>query len=406
VVGGDHGSLTKEPPLSKIDLTIRAIKRGMQYPALLKHARTYTHKDAPGLASQRFLLVNKDGSIAYDHFLSLVASHGLNTALVRKVMYFLWIYRDDRIRCFICERVAEQNGRWNISQLLNKKNAKFFEKWLQPTSAEKARSNFERFLVETKIYNPAKRTLHLELDDGWLEQAAIAAAQHERDDSIREELLADPIAFLARRGWLGILNDDDAVSSRRPSPLLLTDSLPLEDKTIEIEVSGTSASSDWDRHSPTSSGKANTTANIDLIARERANISHFSLEKMLADLAKGADLSPKYNQNIDLYFETPDGSVLVEIKSCSDNNFHSQVRKAISQLFEYRFVYKNLFGPEIAMLLLMETAPPREKKWLVDYAFSLGIILAWADVRKKTIVTTSSLPKSLSRLINKATKQK
>jgi hypothetical protein len=84
VVGGDFSSLTKEPPLAKLDATIRAISPGMSYQSLLSYARANTHRDAPGLISKRFLLLNPDGTIAYDHFLSLAASTGFRAPLFER----------------------------------------------------------------------------------------------------------------------------------------------------------------------------------------------------------------------------------------------------------------------------------------------------------------------------------
>ncbi|OQW56344.1 MAG: hypothetical protein A4S14_00285 [Proteobacteria bacterium SG_bin9] len=370
----------------------------MAYRELLTYARANTHKDAPGLAKIRFLRVNNGGSIAYDHFLSLAQAHGLEAPLVRKVMYFLWAYRDDRIRRFVCERIADQSGRWRIDQLVNKANSDFFEEMLQSGTATKARSNFEYFLVETKIFDPTAPAVHLELEDGWFEQAALAAAQHEDDPIIRAELLANPIKFLEDRGWLGLLNWNGS-SATMSSPLLTSDSAPLEDAEFEVSPASASTSFDWNRSGPSASGKKTTTAKIDLIARERANASHFLLEKILADLARGKKLAPKYNQNIDLYFDSPKGSVLAEIKSCNDTNFHAQLRKAVSQLLEYKFVYTHLFASSPTLLLIMETSPPKEKTWLADYTQSLGIILAWKNHSSQEIVTRSEIPSSLAGIL-------
>jgi hypothetical protein len=404
MVGGNRGSLSKEPRHSKLEATLRAIRPGMQYQTILRYSRTHTHRDAPGLLKQRFLLINEDDSIAYDHFLSLVAAHGVSAPLIRKIMLFLWAYRDERIRRYICECIASSSGLWSIRKLVDKNSGKFFEKWVRPATAKKARSNFEFFLVETGIFDPVSQTIHLELDDGWLEQAAIVCAQHESDLSIREELLANPVMFLKSRGWLGLLNAK-SVPTTRASPLLLVDATPLEDAAIEIRPLSKSIAADWDRKSPTVSGKATTTANVDLISRERANLSHYTLEKQLADLVRGRGLTPKYNQNIDLFFETANGSVLVEIKSCNHNNFHSQLRKAISQLFEYRFVYEALVTENSAMMVLMETAPPKRKSWLADYAASVGIVLAWIDPKSREIVSKStSLPESLTGFVGRLPK--
>ncbi len=369
----------------------------MQYKVLLAYARARTHRDAPGLARQRYLLINRDGSIAYDHFLSLVEAYGLDNPVVRKVMYFIWAYRDDRIRTFICDKIADKRGVWNIGRLIDKRNARFFERWVQPSTAVKARSNFEFFLVETKIFDPDSRQIHLELDDGWLQHAAIVAAQHEQDAGAREELLANPIAFLQLRGWLGLLNGNVSKSS----PILAIDAIPLEDAGIGIQEGSTQTSSNWDRKPPTASGKTIAEAQIDIIARERASLSHFRLEELLANLAKRKGFKPKYNQNIDLYFKNASRSVLVEIKSCTDSNFHTQLRKAVSQLLEYQFVYSKLLGPSVTMLILMETAPPKGKVWLLDYARSIGIVVAWADHATKAIVTTCTLPSSLAGFIRR-----
>jgi|HubBroStandDraft_2_1064218.scaffolds.fasta_scaffold90995_1 hypothetical protein len=397
----EYGTLTKEPPLATLDATIRAITPSMPYAGLLAHAKANTHRDAPSLLKRRFLRVSRSGVISYDYFLSLLATHPLESPFVRKVMYFLWAYRDERIRSFICERIADQSGRWRVPQLLNKANSKVFERWLQPSTARKARSNFEYFMIETKLYNPRSRTVHLEFDDAWLRHAAIAAAQHENNLLSREELLANPAAFLDRRGWLGLLNTNRA-NLPVLSPILSVDSLPAEDVTISMEPINLSSGRDWRPRSRASSGRKSTTVEIDLVTRERATNSHYMLEEVLVDLAKNQNLKPKCTQNIDIYFETTNGTVLVEIKSCTDSNFHTQVRKGISQLFEYRFLYRTLLGSKITMLLLMETAPPADKRWLVDYVHSLGVSLAWKDSHTRAIIATRPLSESLSKIITVA----
>ncbi len=398
---GHQGSLTKEPPLAKLEATIRAITPGMAYKDLLKYARIRTHRDAPGLVRKRYLLVGRDGVISYDHFLSLTRTHRVGSAFIRKVMYFVWAYRDERIRRFICERIADKSGRWRASQIENKDNSKFFERWAQPSTARKARSNLEYFLVETGIYNKQSKTTHLELKDGWFEQAVIVAAQHEANHRIREELLANPIAFLEKRNWLGLLNASPG-SIAATSPLLLADASPQEDEAVDTAPSKRQTSAIWDRTSPVSSGRQTTTATIDLVSRERANRSHYLLEKELAAIARKRRFTPRHNQNIDLYFETSTGTVLIEIKSCTDTNFHSQARKGISQLFEYRFLYPKLIGPNVTMLLVMETKPPRRKMWLVEYVRSLGVTMAWRAAQSRAIVTAGPISASLRRIVSKA----
>jgi len=121
----EYSSLTKEFPLNFVDQTILAIKPDMRYSDLLRYAEQYTRSAIPGLLRKRFLLVNNQNRIIYDEFLSLVNREGINHSVTRKVMYFLWLYRDDRIRRFVIERVALPSGRWSAANLLNKTNADF-----------------------------------------------------------------------------------------------------------------------------------------------------------------------------------------------------------------------------------------------------------------------------------------
>jgi hypothetical protein len=90
--GKDFGSLTIEPPLKNLDDTIAAIKPGMTYAALRDFAKQNTHGDAPGLIRRRFVQVGEDKTVAYDRFLSLVATHGISSPVVRKTMLFVWAF--------------------------------------------------------------------------------------------------------------------------------------------------------------------------------------------------------------------------------------------------------------------------------------------------------------------------
>jgi hypothetical protein len=94
-------SISKEFPLALIDKTIEGIQPDMAYSDLLSFARITTHKDIPGVVRSRWLLLASNNPVAYDHFLSLVRAHGISSPLVRKVMYFTWVYRDTRLREFI-----------------------------------------------------------------------------------------------------------------------------------------------------------------------------------------------------------------------------------------------------------------------------------------------------------------
>ncbi len=383
----DHSSLTKEFPLAKIDATIEAITPGMRFDTLRTFARTHTHPDAPGLIRKRFLLMDGE-RIAYDAFLSLTKREGVGSPVVRKTMLFVWAYRDDRIRRFICERVANHSGKWSVAKLMNKANADFFEEWY--AGATKARSNFEYFCDEAGIFDKATRTIHLELGDNWLEDAARVASQYERNPELRRRLLSNPYNFLIDQKWNALANATvDELGLHRPEAVYDADA--DEDIGIDVEPRLGKGKS-WARIKPKSSDKKSTQALINLVARERANQSHFAIEQALAAAITKAGYDPKANESIDLYFDTKAGSVLIEVKSCTENNFHAQIRKAVSQVFEYRFLYAGQLVEPIQLAIAIETAPGPVKRWLLKYLEEMNIAVAWLDEKTGLFETTGKVP--------------
>jgi hypothetical protein len=104
----DYGSLTKEFPLANVERTINAITPNMRYSDLRQFARANTQSDIPGLLKQRFLLIDRSNRIVYDEFLALVRREGIGSPITRKVMFFTWLYRDDRLRRFVTEENIRQ----------------------------------------------------------------------------------------------------------------------------------------------------------------------------------------------------------------------------------------------------------------------------------------------------------
>jgi hypothetical protein len=262
VTNDSFRSLTIKPPLTILDSAIRAARRGMNHAAPPDFAQTdrSSDRDAPGLVSKRISLTDTNKTISYDHFLFLIKTSALKNNFLRK------------------------------KHFLN------------------AKSDLEFFLIETGIYN--KNTGAIWLDDGWFEQISIVASRHEVDPAAREELLTDSI----KRNRLDLLDADNP----KPfiiSPTISADSEPREDDAIDSTPLARGSSHDWDRRPPGSSATARAaTFNINLIARERANISHHMLERALATIAKKMGHAPKYNQNVDVFFDTPGETIFLRSK--------------------------------------------------------------------------------------------
>ncbi len=393
------GSLTKEMPLSRVEKTIKAIVPGMLYAELKTYARENTHPDIPGLIRKRFLLVGSDERIIYDEFLSLVQGEGINSPITRKSMLFVWAYRDERIRRFITERIGGKTGVWSVSNLIDKANADFFSEWHQSGSA-KARSNFERFLVETKIFDRQKGKIDLQLNDGWLEDAARIAAQHEPDITTSLRLRANPYEFLAERSWHALANATKS-ELRGRNPSLQFEAEPDEDKLIAAAITNGTSSKKWDRKKPKNMDKGSTQALIDLVARERANQSHHAIEKALVGKVSAKGLVAFTNENIDIFFKTENGSVIFEVKSCTQGNLQAQIRKGISQLLEYRFLYSKELKEPIHLALAIETGPRAGQGWLLEYLSSIRVAVGWWEPKLGQFKTPHVVPTILEGIFVK-----
>jgi hypothetical protein len=119
---------------------------------------------------------------------------------------------------------------------------------------------------------------------------------------------------------------------------------------------------------------------IDDAARERAEDSHRMLTNLVAARIRTAGSIPKSNQFVDLSAAMPGGFYLFEMKSTTDKNVHGQIRRAISQLYEYRYL-QDL--PEAKLVVVIENPPPQEKRWIIDYVVKdRNILIAWDGDRK------------------------
>lgn len=374
----ERGSLTKEPPLATLDATLGLITPGMTYDQLRALATDRTHPDAPGLLRARFLRVGKDGRIQYDHLLSLIRALSVNAPLVRKVMYFTWMWRDDRLRAFIVDVVADRSGRWRPAALTRKAGSEHFEEWMKASSAQKARSNFEFFLIEAGLYNPRTKAVNLELSDGWLAEAMLTAGQYEPNSTLKAVMVRDPLGTLSALGLNGLINVP-ATAKVTPSAVTVADVAQSEDDTELGSPEGAPAFRNWlDRtHTPITRKQAGTV--IDLVALERANASHLALERIVARQLGLKGIVPGCSNAIDMCFSDEGTSVLIEIKSCHAANWHSQVRRGISQLLEYRYLYRDRLRNDVLKVLVLETEPPPKKQWLLEFCRTLGVVIVWRD---------------------------
>jgi len=103
---------------------------------------------------------------------------------------------------------------------------------------------------------------------------------------------------------------------------------------------------------------------IDHIKRERANRAHQMLVNLVATHIRSNNLLPKSNQLIDLATRVDNTDYIFEMKSITERNARRQIRRGISQLYEYRYL-QNL--PKAELVLVLEERAPENVTWMEEY---------------------------------------
>jgi len=96
---------------------------------------------------------------------------------------------------------------------------------------------------------------------------------------------------------------------------------------------------------------------------ERAANAHIALVNLVAQRIRERGGIPKSNQLIDLAVRL-DQDYIFEMKSTNDQNVRSQVRKGISQLYEYRYLQNK---PSAKLILVIERPLDAGQSWMLDY---------------------------------------
>ena len=116
------------------------------------------------------------------------------------------------------------------------------------------------------------------------------------------------------------------------------------------------------------------------IKRQRRNLAHRELVSKMDDWLRSLNAEPKENEHIDLCAHIPsDGFFIFEMKSGGENIL-DQIRKGVSQLYEYRYRYRDEIKGEDITLCLVLPENPESIPWITDYLCEdRGISLCWFD---------------------------
>jgi hypothetical protein len=114
---------------------------------------------------------------------------------------------------------------------------------------------------------------------------------------------------------------------------------------------------------------------VDQARRERATTGHESLVKLMAECLRQNGAMPRANRYIDLSARWKETDYLFEMKSTTDDNPHAQIRRGLSQLYEYRYI-QNV--EKATLVLVIENHLPKENRWMEDYLINdREVLLVW-----------------------------
>lgn len=112
---------------------------------------------------------------------------------------------------------------------------------------------------------------------------------------------------------------------------------------------------------------------LTLASHEKANREHARILALIASNLRAMGHKPFENTFIDLFVEVGHEGYIFEVKSSNQNNYLSQIRKAISQLYEYRYRSGKLHAH---LCLVLQHKPSHN--WVLDYLLSdREILVCW-----------------------------
>ena len=118
---------------------------------------------------------------------------------------------------------------------------------------------------------------------------------------------------------------------------------------------------------------------LQAVARERADMQHWLLEKAVADLCSASNVVPLSDGHIDLLVRSGPTSVVFEMKSCSPLDTAGPLRRAVWRLLEYRYLYRDALGSDVRLCVVIQRRPRASCEWLIGFLEHLGIGMVWRN---------------------------
>jgi hypothetical protein len=101
--------------------------------------------------------------------------------------------------------------------------------------------------------------------------------------------------------------------------------------------------------------------------KQKRNLAHKELVDKMQSWLLTLGAQPQENEHIDLFAKIPgDGSFIFEMKSGGESLLE-QIRKGLSQLYEYRYRYQEIINDSHISLCLVLPENPTNIPWITDY---------------------------------------
>jgi hypothetical protein len=102
------------------------------------------------------------------------------------------------------------------------------------------------------------------------------------------------------------------------------------------------------------------------IKMQRRNLAHKELIDKMDSWLRELGATPTENDHIDLFAKVPgDGSFIFEMKSGGESIL-DQIRKGLSQLYEYRYRYRDIVDDSVSLCLVLPE-DPKAIPWVTEY---------------------------------------
>jgi len=121
-------------------------------------------------------------------------------------------------------------------------------------------------------------------------------------------------------------------------------------------------------------------ARVELL--EKASKTHEVAVDAVASILKSYGIVPHEDpDSYDLFGEHEEAGHLFEMKSWTPRNIKEQIRKAVSQLYEYRWRGRDIFPEHVELYIVLDRNPSLNlEDWIIEYITEdRGIHLAWVE---------------------------